>query len=100
MQEEESQVKGTQPDPLLQIENRFKLNSSLASVKAHFARPDARIYVDSIITQSEGDAGGRIAVSACGPLGLCDTSREAVKARIGQLSDASRLVYHEETFNW
>lgn len=70
-------------------------------MKAHFARPDIQTYLDSIISQSEGDAGvEKIAVSACGPLGLCDASREAVKARISPHLDASRLAYHEETFTW
>lgn len=86
---------------LLEIENRLKVKNAIASLHLHVGRPEIQPYLDTLIVQCDSDTGvSSIAVSACGPLGLCDGAREAVKARLGKVSDKVNLEYHEETFTW
>ncbi|GAA6004107.1 hypothetical protein JCM10207_002429 [Rhodosporidiobolus poonsookiae] len=59
-------------------------------------RPYLGEHVDALVGQGE-----KAAVSACGPTGMCDAAREAVRSRLGRdgwTSDS--LEYHDEVFTW
>lgn len=59
-------------------------------------RPEVSPYLELLMPHIEG----RIAVNACGPSGLCDRTREVVKARLGGSVSSHQLVYNEEAFTW
>lgn len=64
-------------------------------LSAHHGRPAIGLHLDNLTPFVHG----RIAVSACGPPGLCDSAREVVKSRIGKEGlDAHTLLYHDEVF--
>lgn len=91
----------THSNDLTEISNRLKVTTLIASVNIHVGRPDAQQYLDNLISQTEADVEmSSIAISACGPLGLCDCAREAVTARLGKVADNILLDYYEETFTW
>ncbi|KAL7409461.1 ferric reductase like transmembrane component-domain-containing protein [Mrakia frigida] len=84
---------------LAEIGSLFQpVSTSFASLHVRHGRPDIALHVEERIQYAEGT----IALSACGPSGLCDVSREAVKARLGGKDgvDSDQLVYHEEAFTW
>lgn len=102
------------PAALAEINKHFDeaFSPKLADVQVVHGRPDVGRIVDAFLPfiggSMEDKEGGRLAVSACGPSGLCDRTREAVKARLGgggrnggqNRVESDQLVYHEEAFTW
>ncbi|GAA5843048.1 hypothetical protein JCM11251_002716 [Rhodosporidiobolus azoricus] len=87
-------LKSTSDSALL--EDLFKPVRALASVKLYGGRPYLPEYLDALRTEGE-----KVAVSACGPLGLCDHARETVRSRLGTNGwTADNLEYHDEVFTW
>jgi hypothetical protein len=76
--------------------------------EARLDRPDMDGLIGSIVPRSSlAIPTGTLAVSACGPAGLCDSTREAVRRHLNtscggksNVIGADRLVYHEEAFTW
>ncbi|KAM0754993.1 hypothetical protein T439DRAFT_126916 [Meredithblackwellia eburnea MCA 4105] len=79
------------------LHSLFKPLSSFVTLRTHEGRPLVGPHIDDYFPFQEK----RIAVSVCGPTGLCDATREAVKERMGnQGYNAFNLVYSEESFTW
>lgn len=86
------------------------ISSALANIEAEYASlapsitttaVQGRIVVEKYLDKVLDYAGERVALAACGPSGLCDASREAVRSRLGAAGvGAQDLEYHEEAFNW
>lgn len=82
---------------LSEIQDILAPASPFASITVHVGRPAIGPYIDEVASLGQG----KIALSVCGPTGLCDTSREAVRSRMGKDGhDAETLAYHEESFTW
>lgn len=71
------------------------------TLSTHLGRPHLGRHVDRLLEEGKGE-GGRVAISACGPAGLCDRAREAVRERIGGEGGVTgeRLCYREEGGTW
>jgi hypothetical protein len=71
-------------------------STSTWRLAVHLGRPDVAAYVDALPGGDE-----RTIVTACGPPGLCDATREAVKVRTSRRAETRvQLDYVEEAFNW
>ncbi|ORY88457.1 ferric reductase like transmembrane component-domain-containing protein [Leucosporidium creatinivorum] len=70
------------------------------TLATHLGRPQLGQHIDELLNLGSSE-GGRVAVSACGPLGLCDRAREGVRERLGgEGVTTERLIYREEGGTW
>lgn len=62
----------------------------------HDGRADIGVYLDELLAW-RGGKNQAVGVSACGPRGMCDDTREVVRTRMG---GAQVLTFAEELFTW
>lgn len=62
----------------------------------HDGRPDVAVYLDELRRRQPV---GKLGVASCGPPGLCDDVRVAVRERLSKNPEQA-LVFEEEAFTW
>lgn len=83
--------------PVLDAEDDY---TPFITLTTHLGRPQLGQHIDDLLNVGSREM-GRVAVSACGPLGLCDRAREAVRERLGGDGvGGDRLFYKEEGGTW
>ncbi|GAA6043586.1 hypothetical protein JCM8097_005268 [Rhodosporidiobolus ruineniae] len=89
----------------ISVLSKFKPFSTLCTVELRTGRPYLPEHLDTLAPgggeKSVTGAGEKVALSACGPTGMCDAARETVRSRLGRDGwTASNLEFHDEVFTW